>query len=223
MVETAWNAPHIVYNFPHAELFRNFATDRKNFQRNTGYSWQYLGIVAFQTFRNYFRVIRKYFLRFREFLRIFENINNWWQWLDRRLEASSVSFFVRWDDWKFIWRLKYGIFGKKNVAVEEPKLHKTDRVNFFLQCVFFSKKIKNQKFWNQKINTVQYSTRRKSAISNRQNLKFCTSAGYNLALLINHRFFTERLSIISFWYKLMRVKIRVFPPFIATKVEGIFG
>ena len=43
---------------------------------------------------------------------------------------------------------------KKYVAVEDLKLHKIDPVNFFLQCIFFPKKIKNQKFWNSKINTV---------------------------------------------------------------------
>ena len=42
-------------------------------------------------------------------------------------------------------------------------------------------------------------------------------------LLINHRFFTKLLSIIFFQYKLMRVESRVFPPFIAKRVEGIFG
>ena len=43
--------------------------------------------------------------------------------------------------------------GKKKiyVAVEDPKLHKIDRVNFFLQYVFFPKQIKNQKFWNRKL------------------------------------------------------------------------
>ena len=75
----------------------------------------------------------------------------------------------------------------------------------------------------QKINTVLNKTRRKWAISYRKNLKFGTSAGYNLALLINHRFFTKRWSIIFFLYKLMRVESRVFPPSIAKRVEGIFG
>ena len=40
---------------------------------------------------------------------------------------------------------------KKYVAVEDPKLHKIGPVNFFLQCVFFPKKIANQKFWNRKL------------------------------------------------------------------------
>ena len=35
---------------------------------------------------------------------------------------------------------------KKNDAVDDPKLYKIGPVNFFLQCVFFPKKIKNQKF-----------------------------------------------------------------------------
>ena len=36
---------------------------------------------------------------------------------------------------------------KKYVAVEDPKLHKIDRVNFFLQCVFFQqKKLKTKNF-----------------------------------------------------------------------------
>ena len=35
---------------------------------------------------------------------------------------------------------------KKYAAVEDPKLHKIGPVNFFLQCVFFPKKIKNQIF-----------------------------------------------------------------------------
>ena len=38
---------------------------------------------------------------------------------------------------------------KKYVAVEDPKLHKIDPVNLFLQCVFLQKKIKNKKFWNE--------------------------------------------------------------------------
>ena len=42
-------------------------------------------------------------------------------------------------------------------------------------------------------------------------------------LLINHRFFTKRSSIIFFQYKLMRVESPVFPPFIAKRVKGIFG
>ena len=46
---------------------------------------------------------------------------------------------------------------KKYVAVEDPKLHKTGPVNFFLQCVFFPKKIKNQKFWNRKL--IQFKTK----------------------------------------------------------------
>ena len=38
---------------------------------------------------------------------------------------------------------------KKYVVIEDPKLHKIDSVNFFLQCVFFQKKIKNNKIWNE--------------------------------------------------------------------------
>ena len=38
---------------------------------------------------------------------------------------------------------------KKYVAIEDPKLQKIDPVIFFLQCVFFPKKIKNKKFWNE--------------------------------------------------------------------------
>ena len=44
---------------------------------------------------------------------------------------------------------------KKYVAVEDPKLHKTGPVNFFLQCV---KKIKNQKFWNRKQNNIKFQS-----------------------------------------------------------------
>ena len=43
---------------------------------------------------------------------------------------------------------------KKYVAVEDPKLHKIDRVNFFLQYVFFPKKNLKQKILKQIINTV---------------------------------------------------------------------
>ena len=46
---------------------------------------------------------------------------------------------------------------KKYVAVEDPKLHEIGPVNFFLQCVFFPKKIKNQKFWNRKL--IQFKTK----------------------------------------------------------------
>ena len=38
---------------------------------------------------------------------------------------------------------------KKYVVIEDPKLQKIDQLNFFLQCVFFPKKIKNKKFWNE--------------------------------------------------------------------------
>ena len=38
---------------------------------------------------------------------------------------------------------------KKYVAAEDRKLHKIDPLHFFLQCVFFPKKIKNKKFWNE--------------------------------------------------------------------------
>ena len=37
----------------------------------------------------------------------------------------------------------------KYVAVKDPKLHKIDPVNFFLQYIFFLKKIKNKKFWKE--------------------------------------------------------------------------
>ena len=40
---------------------------------------------------------------------------------------------------------------KKYAAVEDPKLHKIGPVNFF------SKKIKNQKFWNRKL--IQFKTK----------------------------------------------------------------
>ena len=43
---------------------------------------------------------------------------------------------------------------KKYVAVEDPKLHKIDAVNFFLQCVIFPKKLKTKNFETKKINTV---------------------------------------------------------------------
>ena len=43
---------------------------------------------------------------------------------------------------------------KKYVAVEDPELHKTDPVSFFLGCVFFQKKIKPKNFETKKINTV---------------------------------------------------------------------
>ena len=43
---------------------------------------------------------------------------------------------------------------KKYVAVKGPKLHKIDAVNFFLQCIFFLKKIKTKNFEKKKINTV---------------------------------------------------------------------
>ena len=46
---------------------------------------------------------------------------------------------------------------KKNAAVEDPKLHKIGLVNFFPQCIFFPKKIKNQKFWNRKL--IQFKTK----------------------------------------------------------------
>ena len=63
-----------------------------------------------------------------------------------------------------------------------------------------------------------------SAISYREHRKFCNSAGYNLALLINHRFFTKRLSFTLFFkYKLLRFESRVFPPYIGKRVKGIFG
>ena len=48
---------------------------------------------------------------------------------------------------------------KKYVAVKDQKLHnlqKIDPVNFFLQCIFFLKKIKNKKFWKEKN---QYSSK----------------------------------------------------------------
>ena len=38
---------------------------------------------------------------------------------------------------------------KKYVAVKDPELHKIDPVNFFLQCIFFLKKIINKKFWKE--------------------------------------------------------------------------
>ena len=62
-------------------------------------------------------------------------------------------------------------------------------------CIFSKKKLKTKHSETDNLYTL---TRRKSAISYRKNLKFCTSAGYNLELLINDHFFTKRLSIIFF-------------------------
>ena len=53
------------------------------------------------------------------------------------------------------WHTEYS--QKKYVAVEDLKLHKIDQVNFFLQCAFFPKIIKNQKFWNRKL--IQFKTK----------------------------------------------------------------
>ena len=134
-----------------------------------------------------------------------------------------LSLFVGWDDWRFIWILKYGIFAKKKyVAVEDSKLHKIARVNFFLQCVFFPKKITNQKFWNRKL--IQFKTKLAESrlLVIEENLKFCTSAGYNLALLMNHRFFSKRLSIIFFFIQINGSRKPCFPAFHRKKSRGNF-
>ena len=46
---------------------------------------------------------------------------------------------------------------KKYVAVEDLKLHKIDTVNFFLQCVFFPKKLKTKNFETVKL--IQFKTK----------------------------------------------------------------
>ena len=74
-----------------------------------------------------------------------------------RLEASYVSFRqMRWLEIYLKIKIR-NIRQKKYVAVQNPKLHKIDWVNLFLQCVFFPKKIKNQKFWNRKL--IQFKTK----------------------------------------------------------------
>ena len=98
-------------------------------------------------------------------------------------------------------------------------------MNFFLQCVFFQKKkIKTKNFETENSYSLKLNSLKVGCHSYRKNLKFCTYSGYKLALLINHRFLTKRLSIIFFFfkYKLMRVESRVVPPFIAKRVAGIY-
>ena len=61
------------------------------------------------------------------------SLNNW------GLPCNNFFRQMRWLE-IYLKIKRRNIRQKKYVAVEDPKLHKIDRVNFFLQFVFFPKK-----------------------------------------------------------------------------------